>query len=589
MLDYSERINPTKHGISWFLESLLSKRYQIPTFQREVVWERDAVKKLWDSIFRFYPIGSLLIWKTDLKLQNHRWVGGYEITDEVDRPEYQYILDGQQRTTALLTALYGGKIEGKENFDPTLHIDLTVVDQQEIDDQSYKQRFLFWDEIDDKNGTFAINSQRMGKHRDGLIVPLMEIKRNFWSIEAKLQGKYPDFNHPVRENSRIIQNAMGNYLLSFIELKGIDVSEVCQIFERINQAGKPLDIFDIVVAKTFRPDGTGRKGFYLRQLIDDFRASTPGNFSGLDNLTYLQILSMIVYHHVDNSGVLNITPIYLNRLRTEHIETVWDGAKAALLKMFNFFENYLHLKGPRLIPYRYFYIALAVYFYNNPQPEYGTLKQYFWYICFHRDDLLSNTTQLRQCIDVLQILRKSGQLQVQPFWVDRQRLRKTYYSAQSSMATSMLALYANQEPRSWTDWDLHVLNEVYYILAERPNLHHFFPVNFMAGNPGKNKQPVDSMANIAYLTQLENIKISDKNPITYLRNFDKPGFEAILKGHLVPLDVLEWTRAEKLPENALDMFIEKRIDLIIETLREKLAGISFHVTDSQETASNFSS
>ena len=44
---------------------------------------------------------------------------------------------------------------------------------------------------------------------------------------------------------------LGNYRLSFIELKGNEVSEVCQILERVNQAGKPLDIFDIVVAKTF--------------------------------------------------------------------------------------------------------------------------------------------------------------------------------------------------------------------------------------------------------------------------------------------------------------------------------------------------
>ncbi len=42
---------------------------------------------------------------------------------------------------------------------------------------------------------------------------------------------------------------LSNYKVAFIELRGIEVGEVCQIFERINQAGKPLNIFDIVVAK----------------------------------------------------------------------------------------------------------------------------------------------------------------------------------------------------------------------------------------------------------------------------------------------------------------------------------------------------
>jgi uncharacterized protein with ParB-like and HNH nuclease domain len=32
-------------------------------------------------------------------------------------------------------------------------------------------------------------------------------------------------------------------------LRGIQIAEVCQIFERINREGQPLDTFDIVVAK----------------------------------------------------------------------------------------------------------------------------------------------------------------------------------------------------------------------------------------------------------------------------------------------------------------------------------------------------
>ena len=69
------------------------------------------MKKLWDSIYKFYPLGSILIWKTDVKLQNHRKVGGHVIGgEEFERVQYQYILDGQQRTTSLLTSIYGGEI-----------------------------------------------------------------------------------------------------------------------------------------------------------------------------------------------------------------------------------------------------------------------------------------------------------------------------------------------------------------------------------------------------------------------------------------------------------------------------------------------
>ena len=85
MIDYADRIKPTDYSIGTFLDTLLNKKYQIPTFQREVVWEWDLVKKLWDSVYRFYPIGSILIWKTGLKLQNHRSVGGHIIADEFGR------------------------------------------------------------------------------------------------------------------------------------------------------------------------------------------------------------------------------------------------------------------------------------------------------------------------------------------------------------------------------------------------------------------------------------------------------------------------------------------------------------------------
>ncbi len=584
MTDYSDRIKPTDYSIGTFLETLLNKNYQIPTFQREVVWERDSVKKLWDSIYRFYPIGSVLIWKTDLKLQNHRSVGGHIITENGDRPEYQYILDGQQRTTSLLTSLYGGKIEGRGDFEPSLYIDLTVIDQEEIDDQSYKRRFLFWDEIDDREGKFPINSQRMEKYRQGEIVQLLEIKRNFGGIEEKLQAKYPTYKDPIREHLRIIHNVLGNYRLSFIELKGIEVSEVCQIFERINQAGKPLDIFDIVVAKTFRLEKPEikQKGFYLRELIDDFRKSTPGNFSGLDDLTYLQMLAMVINTHLPDNDILNITPVFLNRMRTDQIEKVWDKTRIALRKMFDFFDNHLHLKGPRLIPYRYFYITLATYFYDNRAPDYDALKKYFWFYSFHSEDLLTNTTHLRRQIELLSQLRKTGTLSLERFLINRQRLRTVYYSASGRYATAILALLANQEPRDWEQMDRHVLNDVYYALTDKPNLHHIFPVGYMRENPGANQLHVDCMANIAYLTQLTNIRISDENPIVYLQDFDRPGFELVLEGHLVPSEVVDWARSAKMPDNALDIFLEKRIDLLIQALRTKLDGIAFDVVDTRE-------
>ena len=103
-------------------------------------------------------------------LQNHRKVGGHIITGELSLAEYKYILDGQQRTVSLLTSLYGGQIKGKEDFDPSLYIDLTISGQNnDLDEISYKERFLFWEDIDDRDGQVKRNVPRKKRYNEGFI------------------------------------------------------------------------------------------------------------------------------------------------------------------------------------------------------------------------------------------------------------------------------------------------------------------------------------------------------------------------------------------------------------------------------------
>jgi len=65
MSTYVDRIKPDSYGITTYLENLRRGQYQIPTFQRDVVWDRDRVKRLWDSICKLYPLGSVLVWRTE--------------------------------------------------------------------------------------------------------------------------------------------------------------------------------------------------------------------------------------------------------------------------------------------------------------------------------------------------------------------------------------------------------------------------------------------------------------------------------------------------------------------------------------------
>jgi len=586
-MNFTDRIKPTDKGITTYLDELKNQDYQIPTFQRDVVWEKENVKKLWDSIYKFYPLGSILVWKTDLKLQNHREIGGHKIVnDNFNRTEYQYLLDGQQRTTSLLTSLYGGKIEGREDFDPALFVDITVESSDDTDDESYKKRFLYWDEIDDKNGTFKRNISKKKKFDEGLILKLIDIKEKYNDIQ-KTVIKHPEidlnFDHQYIEELGRIKQVLDNYRLSFIELKGIQVSEVCQIFERINQAGKPLDIFDIVVAKTFRPKSASDNGFYLRDLIDGFREINNSRFLQLSDFDYLQILSILIRENIENSGIVNITPRYLNDIKTEQIETIWADSKKAILKTFDFFENTLNLKGPQLIPYRYFYLTISNYFYQNSNPDYDFLKKYFWFNSLHRDDLLSNTTDIKNHITFLNKEKNKEEYQFERFLIDRDTLRKASYSSKGVSSRAILALFATNQPKDWKFTDRNVIAENFFFSTDKPNLHHIFPTDYIAKNPGSNTIDNNSLMNIAYLTQITNLEISNKNPLDYICDYDKnPDFPTAIKSHLIPEQILEWSSLPEMPENALDLFIEQRIDLIIEQLKSKLNGIKFEVIDTSE-------
>ena len=88
--------------ISEVLDSIRKYDLVLPEFQREYVWTREQAKQLMVSLVKSYPVGGLLVWKTDQppELKN------------VDKlPErlgtIQVLLDGQQRLTTLHMLITG--------------------------------------------------------------------------------------------------------------------------------------------------------------------------------------------------------------------------------------------------------------------------------------------------------------------------------------------------------------------------------------------------------------------------------------------------------------------------------------------------
>jgi len=70
--------------------------------------------------------------------------------------------------------------------------------------------------------------------------------------------------------------------------------------------------------------------------------------------------------------------------------------------------------------------------------------------------------------------------------------------------------------------------------------------------------------------------------VEYVKDYAQHRVE-IERTHLLPCDLFGWALAGGAPENALDTFIDARLDLLLERLRKYLDGIPFEVVDTRST------
>jgi hypothetical protein len=87
--------------VSTILDHVDSGHMALPEFQRGYVWNRDQVRALFSSLYRRYPVGSLLVWATESRTADHR--GDGQLAPGV----VKLLLDGQQRITSLYGVVRG--------------------------------------------------------------------------------------------------------------------------------------------------------------------------------------------------------------------------------------------------------------------------------------------------------------------------------------------------------------------------------------------------------------------------------------------------------------------------------------------------
>ena len=557
--------------INVFVEEKLAKdKMLIPTFQRDFVWEPENIRKLWDSIFKFYPVGSILYWVTDTFLHTHRKIGGFQFPHDEDTvrkfKEWEYILDGQQRATSLLVSLLGGKgkVKDSDDFDYTMYFDAT---------DASEDRFFFENELE----------RRKARVNPAFLIRLKDVpKGDFLGLYERV-AKEPGITDQIKDNIKQLYRIFTDYSLVFVRIQGVDVDEVTEIFERVNQEGKKLDPVDIIVARTYRNENKekGVKMFYLRDNLAALKKAlaTPGNrFRDLEDYSIIQMFSICL--RKDETGErksFGITPKALDNLKTESLEKNWDTCQKTIYETIKFMAD-LKIQGPNMLPFGYLLFPLCYHFHKNTSPDRQFSKQWFWRTAFGAEDLRRADEVYEYCTDFFDKIEGGEKPVIPELTLSKSKLVETSYYYRSALSRAVLAFLAKQNPRDFSDPDAEVLDSVYLLLPQAPNLHHIYPQNFLENVKGlPNDVDIDSLMNICYLRARTNIKVGDKNPLHYFREFQHvKDFERILESHLIPKEFIE--REEFHPSDYKD-FLFARAELFCQKVKDELSCIQVKIID----------
>jgi hypothetical protein len=234
----TQRYSVTPHPVETLLMWVKSGEIAIPEIQRPFVWDATKVRNLLDSLYQGYPIGYLIAWRNPtVRLKDGTQAAGKRI-----------LIDGQQRVTALMTALLGSEVLTKDYETVRIRIAFHPQEQKfEVSNPAIRKD-VAW--IQDVAEVFTPHAS------------LVELTEGYAELNP---------NADRRVVGRVLENLRKiiNNLVGVIELaEDLDIETVTEIFIRVNSAGAELSQADFAMSKIAANTTYG--GNLLRKAIDYF-------------------------------------------------------------------------------------------------------------------------------------------------------------------------------------------------------------------------------------------------------------------------------------------------------------------------------
>jgi hypothetical protein len=241
-----EKYNPNTLSVSAILGLIKSGSIAIPEIQRPFVWKKAQVRDLLDSLYKGYPTGYLIIWKNpNVKLKDGSISSGKKI-----------LIDGQQRVTALMTAIAGVNVINKNYKTGRIKIAFNPFEALSTDRDAQ---------------IFAVQDQSHLKSKKWIpdIAEVFKDDFSVFSFISKFCEDNPEMNPETLDKILTNLRSIGNRLMGVIELSdNLDIDIVTDIFIRINSKGTALSQGDFVMSKIAADEEHG--GNTMRKAIDYF-------------------------------------------------------------------------------------------------------------------------------------------------------------------------------------------------------------------------------------------------------------------------------------------------------------------------------
>ena len=248
----------------------------LPEFQRGYVWSRNQVRELIKSLYRRYPVGSLLVWVTKTESATARGDG------KLQEGTVELLLDGQQRITSLYGIIRGQVpkfFDGNKNSFTGLYFHLE------------DEEFQFYMPTRMRDNPLWVDVTEL------MQIGLGEAIQRLMKVNG-LQSS----DHTKYINRLTAIDGIKQYELHIEKVTGKDktVDVVVDIFNRVNTGGTKLSQGDLALAKIcaewpdarmemkLRLDKWKKAGFSFRLewLLRNINTITTGEalFSALENI-----------------------------------------------------------------------------------------------------------------------------------------------------------------------------------------------------------------------------------------------------------------------------------------------------------------